>query len=537
MTKMKNKKTKKLRKVVLADDEYCHIRHKLSGKTDVVSGPARVTLGLGLLKEIVNNRKEKKIILDELTYAVINNPVDLSTKKPIIRHGETEIRVGPRIFPLYPGETAVKHNINIIERGHGLKIIAYRDFTDDNGIERKSGEIWNVLGPCQYIPNKFVRILYKIEELSLSEHSGVYVKNQQTGEIRLERGPQSFFLEPNEVLWKKDYTKSELDAIKFNLNFDRRRAYPLWVLENEVTKIMSEKEHGKIIFGPSVILLEPHQRPFVMSIAGGTPKNTKRISIWKIKLGPNFSTDIIEVRTRDNAVVSIKLRYQWKFIVDHDDPDKIYSTNDFVGLATEMMAGIIRDESANYDFEDLHSQASEIIKKAIFDRHDEGDYYQFPNGLRIFGIDIKEITPVDSEIAKKMNDAIKSNMQIYVDKMKQRAKIEIEKAQIDGEREIERAKIALLEIQNENRREMELIEVEIETEKIRKMAEAQANEIMIKKQAETEAEVDKISQINIALREGDGYIKLKQIEQLTSIKKVVVPSDGKYFLPDEILKD
>ena len=92
-------------------------------------------------------------------------------------------------------------------------------------------------------------------------------------EIRLVRGPQTYMLTPYEELWAKQYSQSEIEAFKMEeYKIDKTEAYPLWVLENEVMKIMSEKDQ-KIVFGPKVILLEPHERPYVMTIAGGTPKN------------------------------------------------------------------------------------------------------------------------------------------------------------------------------------------------------------------------------------------------------------------------
>ncbi|KKL85000.1 hypothetical protein LCGC14_1959130 [marine sediment metagenome] len=352
-----------------------------------------------------------------------------------------------------------------------------------------------------------------------------------TGKIRLEKGSQTIMLNPNEETWKKTYTKSEIKAIKFKDGFDKTRAHPLWVLENEVTKIMSEKEQ-KIIFGPKVILLEPYERPHVMSIAGGTPKNTKRLKIWKIKLGPNFSTDIVEVRTKDNAVLSIRLRYQWKFII-YDDHEKIYGTNDFVGLMTEMMASIIRDKAAKHDFEELHSKASEIIKKAIFG---ESEYYEFENGLRVFGIDIKEIVPKDEEIADRMNEAIKSNMEIYVNKMKQNAKIEAEKTKIKGQKIIEEERKELIKLEHENYTEEELIKTKVEAEQIKIKAKAESEAISLKAKAEIKAIED---EMNILKDANENYIKIKQLKKLSNIKKIViVPTGSKLFLPlDKFLEE
>jgi regulator of protease activity HflC (stomatin/prohibitin superfamily) len=312
---------------------------------------------------------------------------------------------------------------------------------------------------------------------------------------------------------------------------------PLWVLEDEVTKIMSETKQ-EIIFGPKVLMLGPFERPYIMTISGGTPKGTETLKRWKLTIGPKFVSDLLDVRTKDNAVLQIKLRYKTRFKVDPEDPDKLFSVSDFIGLATQTMAGIIRDKCANHDFEELHSKAMTIIKNAIF--AGKNSYVFEENGFEIFDIDIKEIIPKDLEIAEKMNDAIKSNMEIYVNKMEQNARIEAEKTMIEGQKVIEKEKQDLLELQHEHLKQEEMLKAEIEAEKIIKRAEAQAEAIKIKKNAEKEAEVAKIKEVIDAIsNDGASYLKLQQILSLESIKKIaIVPTDSQMFLPiKDMLKE
>jgi len=519
---MKSKK-----RIVLTETEYCHVINKRNGKIKTISGPARVSLWSPFKK--IYKDKQTKVIVEEGRYVYIVNPFDKEKKE--IQYGDREIRFGPTSFVLHHGEQGTHpHTIPILSQEESIVLKAIKSF-DDDGTPRVAGELWIIMGPTEYKPHKYVDVIQTRKEMSLPEHSGIYVMNIKSGQIRLEKGPQAIALNAEERLWKKDYTKSEIEAINFKGGFDRQLAHPLWVLENEVTKIMSEKKQ-EIVFGPKVILLEPTERPYIMSIAGGTPKNTKRLKIWKIKLGPNFSTDVIDVRTKDNATIEIKLRYQWKFVVDNDE-EKIFSTSDFVGLMTEMMASIIRDEAAKYDFEELHSKSSEVIKKAIFG---ENDYYQFDNSLRVFGIDIKQIVTKDKEIGTKMNDAIKSNMNIYVNKLKQKAQIEMKKLEIEGKIEEETQKSDLLTIEHENYRKQELIKSQVRAEQIELEAGADAKAIDIKSEAKAEAirkEAKVIEEVD------EKYLKLRQITELGNIKKMlIVPNDSKLFIPfKELLEE
>jgi major vault protein len=497
--------------------------------------------------EEIFGEKQKKVVLREEQFAIVLNPYDKNKRKPIF--GDREVRVGPCIFPLYPGEKLDKthlvgtnnlsngvKSVYILERKQGLVVKALKDF-EDRKISRKAGDEWIINGPKHYIPQKYELVQRTIEEISLAEHSGIYIKNTKTGEIRLEQGAKNIILTPDEELYKKEYTTSEKDAIKFVENFDWSTARPLWVLEDEVTKIMSETKQS-IIFGPKVIMLGPFERPYVMTISGGTPKGSQLLKRWKLTIGPRFVSDVLDVRTKDNAVLQIRLRYKTRFKVDPEDPNKLFSVSDFIGLATQTMAGLIRDESAKHDFEDLHSKATTIIKDAIFGGNDS--YLFQENGFEIFDIDIKEIIPKDCEIAQKMNNAIKSNMEIYVNKMEQNAKIEAERTLIDGKKMIEKEKQELLELENENLRTEEIIKADIEAETIIKRAEAEAESIRIKKTTEKEVEIAKIKDIIATINnDGKNYLKLQQILSLESIKKMaIIPTNSQMFLPiKDIIKE
>lgn len=534
---------KKNKKILLTDLEYCHVINKRTGKIRLVEGPSRLRFILGLFEEVYG-KKEKKIILNSNQYAIVLNPYDI--EKRSLKYGDREVRVGSCAFSLHPGEeldnsipVGAVYNSNcikeiyVLERHKGLVLKALKTFKEGD-TERKAGDEWIIKGPIHYIPHKYVKVKKLIQEISLGEHCGIYIKNRKTGETRLEKGVKNLMLEPEEVLFEREYTKSEIMAIRFSENFDRTKAQPLWILENEMLKYMSENKEI-IEFGPKVIILEPFQRPFIMTISGGTPKGLKCLKIWKVMLGPRFSTDLLDIRTKDNAVLQIKLRYKWRFNVDPENPNKVFAVSDFIGLATETMAGIIRDEAAKLHFDELHSQATSIIKRAIF--KDKHSYIFEENGFEIFDIDIKEIKPKDTEIAKQMNDAIKSNMQIFVNKMEQKARLESERLQLEGKKELEARRKKLLELEHENMKAEERVKTEIKIEKIKKIAEAEAEAIKIKKNVKREAEIAKIKGIIEAIGKDDAdkYLKLQQILSLKEIEKMaIIPTDSNMFLPIDI---
>jgi major vault protein len=529
------KNDKKKKQAFLTDNEYCHVINKLTGKTRLVEGPCRFGAVFGLFNEIIV--KNKKIIIKEGEYAVIVNPYDKDKKKQSF--GARDIRIGPRLFSLHVGEeleSTIKQ-IHVLERGKALQVKAISDFTDGK-IDRKAGDEWLICGPARYIPDKNVAIIGNIDEITLPEHTGIYIKDKMTGEIRLERGKKSIMIQPHEEIYQKSYTNSEIQAIwEKNAGFDKSSAQPLWVLDNEAALIMSETSQH-VVLGPKVILLEPFERPYIMTISGGTPKGKVMLKVWKIKLGPLFSTDVIEVRTRDNASLQIKLRYKWRFDFNRDDKEsqlKLFTVPDFIGLATETMASIIRDEAAKQDFDALHSSATSIVKKSVFNTDEEGkgEFKFKENGFTIFDIDIKEVTPKDPKIADQMNDAIKSNMSIYVNKMKLQAEIETEKVKIESSKALEKNRTELLDLEQQNAMKKKRGEVDVQTMAIQETAKAEAEAIKVKRMAELIADADAMKKLMETLKDGwpEHYIELQRIKAMSSITRMIVPANSNMIMP------
>ncbi|HME55708.1 MAG TPA: SPFH domain-containing protein [Candidatus Lokiarchaeia archaeon] len=513
--------------LLLTNLQYCHIIDNNTGIVRLVEGPFRESLDSN---EEVYGSIMNKCIVKEGQYAVIFNPYDPKIEN--LSYGDHEVRVGPTIFSLYPGELLEQGIIKdqyVLTKAEGLLLRALKDF-DDEGTTRKAGERWVIKGPTTYIPPKYVAVDRAVKTISIGRDEGVYIKNIRSGEIILKRGPQEFMLEAEEELYEKDYTTDELEAFKLDRVFDRTRAIPLSLLKGEAALITSgEAQH--VEFGSKIILLEPFETPLVMVISGRTPKIPDQLKIWKVMLGPVFSSDELGVRTKDNANLRVRLRYKWRFIIDPSHPEKIFAVEDMIGFATETMAGMIREEAAKHNFEQFHSDATQIIKDVIFNQHgititdDDGEqhksYVFAENGFEIFDIDVKNVTPEDPDIAAKLNAAISQNMDIYVRKIQQTAELEAQQKLIDGKMTIERARADLIALEQENRRTEEIGKAQIEADAIR-----------IKKAVEAEAEAAKISKIIEVLQSPDAYIRLQQVLSFKNVEKtVVVPTDSRLFVP------
>ena len=65
-------------------------------------------------------------------------------------------------------------------------------------------------------------------------------------------------------------------------------------------------------------MLNPDETFTVNVLSGGKPKVPGVIKTLHVGLGPDFTSDIIEVETSDHARLQILLAYNWHFRVDKE---------------------------------------------------------------------------------------------------------------------------------------------------------------------------------------------------------------------------
>ena len=80
-----------------------------------------------------------------------------------------------------------------------------------------------------------------------------------------------------------------------------------------------KSKKSRIVFGPDLVTLEPDEVFTQSALSGSTPKKPGVIQTLAISLGPEFSTDEIQVETSDHAVLRLLLAYNWHFRVDKHD--------------------------------------------------------------------------------------------------------------------------------------------------------------------------------------------------------------------------
>lgn len=425
--------------------------------------------------------------LSDREWCIVVDPIDAEGKPQL---GLREVRQGRTSFFLHPGESLESgiEKIYVLGEQEALLLRAKEEFAESEEIARQPGDLWTIVGPRDYIPPIEVEVVEKRQAIPLDKNEGIYVRDIQTGELKLVSGPQAYLLSPYEELWEKDVPPvvEELLLQKHDPASDRAfrsletappepetrdktRAVVFHVPQNAAVQIHDYKERtARTVFGPDLVMLGPDEAFTVLSLSGDKPKRPNAIKSLALLLGPDFMTDIFTVETSDHARLQLQLSYNWYFDVDRHDETaaaRLFQVPDFVGDACKAIASRVRGAVAGVKFDEFHRTSARIIRQAVFGTDDEGrirdEFRMRTNHLVITNIDIQSVEPVDEQTLKSLQKSVQIAIQITTDAQEAAARQDAERIEQAAKARLERQAIAdqaaseterknLLELQAEN---------------------------------------------------------------------------------------
>jgi major vault protein len=487
--------------------------------------------------------------LGDRSWCVVMDPIGPDGKPQL---GMREVRKGRLSFFLHPGEwlDGGIREVYVLEEREALLLRAREAFKDrppdasDDGqiVERKPGDLWMIEGPVDYIPPVQVEVLELRRAIPLDKNEGLYVRDVQTGELRLVRGPQAYLLNPYEELWEKelppvveDLLVQKRDPIAERGKYmagdeeseaevplperDKTRAVVFHVPQNAAVQIHDYKARtARVVFGPDIVMLGPDEAFTVLSLSGGKPKRPNVIKSLALLLGPDFMTDIFTVETADHARLQLQLSYNWYFDVSRDDEDgarRLFQVPDFVGDACKAVASRVRGMVAGTRFDEFHRNSAKIIRTAVFGVDEDGrvrEEFRFKaNGLVITNIDIQSVEPVDEETLKSLQKSVQIAIQITTDAQEAAARHDAERIEQEAKARLERQRI--VDQREAEAERKKLLELEAENAAIEETGRATA-------EARAKAEADRIqgeAAVNLARREAEAT-RVRQEMELAQLK-------------------
>jgi len=431
-------------------------------------------------------------VLSRQEYCIVTDPIDTKGRNQL---GKRELRKGVASFFLHPGEDLDGGILNsyILEADEALVLSAIDHFDDDSikkKCHRSPGDRWMIFGPTEYIPPIEVTVKSRRKAIPLSENEGIYVRDTQSGAVRAVMGPQSYLLKAYEELWEKElnddvenilksgggigsgdirkmaYFESSIDpAVTRDEGRDKTRVIVYRCPGNTAVQVYDYlRKTARVIFGPDLVVLGPHENFNVLSLSAGKPKKPNALKTICLMLGPDFITDIIEVETSDHARLKIKIAMNNLFEVErgnHESEQAIFSVPDYIGNVCKSVASRIRGKVAQVPFDEFHRYSTSVIKKAVFGVDKDGKIKQRlrfdANQLVVTNIDIQSIEPVDLHMSESLSKSVQMAIEISTKSIEraaeheakrteQMAKGTLERQKLTNEKEAENARVSLFEL-------------------------------------------------------------------------------------------
>ncbi|KAK7198059.1 major vault protein [Novymonas esmeraldas] len=415
------------------------------------------------------------VSLSAKEYAVIHNPVDAEGRN---RFGETLVRHGECTFFLQPGEAMPRSVEQVLVVGTEEALLLEAVCACGEGAEaRQPGSRWLLRGPCEYTPANEVKLLEHRRVMALDKNEGIYVMNTATGEVRAVVG-EAYMLGVDEVLWEKhlplaveELLESPNGSIQtserdpgFVSRRQKHRIVRFNVQHNAAVQIYDyRKKKPRIVLGPNLVMLAPHEEFTVLSLSGSTPKVPNSLQSLQLFLGPRFSSDTIVVETSDHARLRLRLSYNWYFDINRTLPSqRTFSVPDFIGDCCKTVASRVRGAVAAEDFDSFHRNSAKIIRAAVFGVDEAGEARKelrfSANDFVVTNIDVQSSEPTD----EKTRDSLQKSVQLAIEittksqeaaarhgnELKdQEAKGQLERQKLVDKIEVENARTKWLELQ------------------------------------------------------------------------------------------
>lgn len=214
----------------------------------------------------------------------------------------------------------------------------------------------------------------------------------------------------------------------------------------------------RVVLGPSTLLLEFGQTLDVLTLSTGKPKTeAKLLRTAYLNVHNNRISDVIVVETSDHVQVEVRLTYNVTF---EPPSDRWFHLENYVRHLCDHVRSIVKGKVRRIRIEDFYESSTDLLRTMVLGEHKEGQGrpgLAFPqNGMRITDAEVLSVEVADPSIGQLLARAQHQVVQENIRLKQEQKRIEV----LEKTEELRRAE-ALAKFLSEKRiAELSVLEVE-----------------------------------------------------------------------------
>jgi len=486
--------------IVLDGNMYVKVQHKVKGDVRVERGPQLVfpapseqMIGGGPQKAIEVDAETAVLVRDSLSGSVrlvqedglfFPNPHDeiMSVQKSadMVKLGANDYAVirDTQQNQMRTEEGEQRFFLQVHEELVRKTEVMRLSQTEYCHVEDAVGRKRLVKGPARFIPSPYEVATGKKSAITLDGLMYLKVQNSVTGELRVERGPQLLFLEPQEEIAGKGAQKAvQIDSEtavlvrdtlqgglrlvqEHGLYFPRAQEEIVSVqklirlADHDALVMKSETGAFKFFYGddqlrgdqPRAFFLPPYCHVVEHLWSRGRRRQQRDLRITHLDMRPQFMNFEFNACTSDNVELVLEGTFYWQLA---DVPKMMmYSgdvTGDICNYARSAFIQKISQVTLKQFMDDFRQIASQVVEE------DTGFYST--RGLKVHSLEVTGYRCADASTSAILQQMIQETTNRMNRTSQQESENELKMNKIQGEIEQERIKGELLKIQQAHQEE------------------------------------------------------------------------------------
>ncbi len=211
--------------------------------------------------------------------------------------------------------------------------------------------------------------------------------------------------------FKRQQKYSPPRTITLDTKYEGAVAINIWT--GYAVLIVSKTGERKVIVGPKTYLLEYDEILETIKLSKGKPKSDDHLlKTVYLRVLHNKVSDIINAETSDLCPVRITVSYRVNF---EGESEKWFDVENYVKFLTDHTRSILRNAVKRHGIEEFYSKAIQIVRDTVLGSSGEkgkrsGLTFE-ENGMRIYDVEVLEVTIDDAHIADLLVQAQHSAVQ------------------------------------------------------------------------------------------------------------------------------